>query len=326
MARYVFKKVISILSFSQYRDKLSEYYDDLVIASDYQSKVTLLDNVYSTLKAASASLCIKKSNFFYNLLLDRAVDCEDLVESTFIMESDPLFDVYDSRFSNKVVYDIDKKDIIDYLVWFTRMRLLENHQDEACDEVIDFNKLHLTNDCKLASNILKLICDTFKLECKIVKIPPAFTDVYPLYKGNGFHYFCLIIVDGVQYIVDPTYRQFFTLDSNNINRMGVLGFNGCNPGVYMLMNESRKKTALNILKKGYVIADSENLKNYFDGFCLSYRNGLFYEDKSEVLYTTPYSVEDYFDFLEEKELLFDYESIEFMGQQDKPLKNVKFRF
>ena len=57
-----------------------------------------------------------------------------------------------------------------------------------------------------------------------------------------------------------------------------------------------------------------------------YRNGLFYEDKSEVLYTTPYSVEDYFAFLEEKELLFDYESIEFMGQQDKPLKNVKFRF
>ena len=34
----------------------------------------------------------------------------------------------------------------------------------------------------------------------------------------------------------------------------------------------------------------------------------------------------YYSFLEEKELLFDYESIDCMGQQDKPLKNVKFRF
>lgn len=325
MAKFIFKKVISILSVSQYKAKLEECYDGLVVASDYQSKVKELDKVYSLLKSASATLCSKGSNFFYNSLLDKVIDCEDLVESTFIVESDPLFDTCDSRFANKSFNEIDKEDILDYLVWFTRMRLLDNHQDET-EELVDFNKLHLTNDCNLSSNILKLICGTLNLECKIIKIPPAFTDEYKLYNGNGFHYFCLITVDDIQYIVDPTYRQFFTLDSNNINRMGVLGLNGCNPGVYMLMNESRKNTAINILRKGYVVADLENLKNYFDGFCLSYRNGLFYEGEGEALYTTPYTVDDYYSFLEEKELLFDYESIDCMGQQDKPLKNIKFRF
>ena len=325
MKKHIFKKAVSILSASQYKTRLIECHKNIEIANDYESKVKELNNVYSLLKAASATICSKKSNFFYKSLLCEAIDCEDLVQSIFIVDSNPAFDPCDSKFVNKVFYDIKSEDILDYLVWFTRMRLLDNHQDETT-ELVEFDKLHLTNDCKLACNILKLISDTFKVNCKIVKIPPAFTDEYQLYNGNGFHYFCLVTIDGVQYIVDPTYRQFFTLDSNNINRLGVLGFDGCNPGVYMLMNESRKETALNILKNGYVVADLENLKNYFDGFCLSYRNGLYYEENGEALYTTSYTVEDYFSFLESRELLFDFEDIECLGQQHKPLKNAKFRF
>lgn len=109
--------------------------------------------------------------------------------------------------------------------------------------------------------------------------------------------------------------------------MGVMGLNGCNPGVYMLMNGSRRKTAMNILKKGYVVADDENMKNYLDGFLLSYRNGLFYERfLEEANYDVEYSVEDYFNFINGYELLFEYEPIEFMGNQEEPLKNKNFRF
>lgn len=326
MARRVIKGFTSILSVSDYKKRLDVCYENMRTADNYYSLVIELDTLYLTMKNAAAQLCNKKSNFFYEKLRDKMLDCESLCENTFIVESNPDFDLLDSRFSCKSVIDILKEDLLDYIVWFTRMRLYETHQDESPEEIIDFNRLHLTNDCKLASNIIGLVCDVLNISYEIVKLPPAFTDEFKLYRGNGFHYFCLATVDGVDYIVDTTYRQFFTLDSNNINRLGVMGISGCNPGVYMMMSESRKNTALDILKKGYVVATEENLKNYLDGFALSYRNGLYYEWIGEADYTTPYTVSDYFKFIDEEELLFDYEPVEFLGEQEEPLKNRKFRF
>lgn len=326
MAKRVIKGAISLLSVSDYMKRLNECYNNMMVADNYYSLVIELDAAYLAMKSAAAQICKGKGNFFYEKLRNRVLDCESLCESTFIVESNPDFDLLDLRFTNQSIVDIKKEDLVDYLVWFTRVRLYETHQDEEPEEIIDFNKLHLTNDCKLACNIVGLLCDALNISYEIIKLPPAFTDEYKLYRGNGFHYFCLIKIDGVRYIVDPTYRQFFTLDSNLINRLGVLGLNGCNPGVYMMMDESRKKTALEILKKGYVVATDENLKNYLDGFALSYRNGLYYEWLGEADYTTPYTIDDYFKFIDEEELLFDYEPIEFLGEQDKPLNNAKFRF
>lgn len=325
MAKKVIKRVKSLLSASQYLTKLNESYKNMESSDNYYSLVMELSNVYRNLKLCSATMCSGKTNMFYEKMRNKALDCEELCQSTFIVESNPEFDILDERYKDRSVFQIEKDEMLDFIVWFTRSRLLENHQDEE-EELVDFNKLHLTNDCKLSCNIVNLLCDTLKIKCEIVKIPPAFTDEFQLYKGNGFHYFCLVTIDDVQYIVDATYRQFFTLDSNVIDRLGVMGMNGCNPGVYMVMNDSRLETALNILKKGYVVADEENLKNYFDGFALSYRNGLYYEWIGNADYSTSYSVQDYFSFLKEEELLFDYEPIEFLGEQKEPLNNCNFRF
>lgn len=326
MASRIIKKAVSILSVADYKKKIEACYEKMKVAQNYYSLVFDLNYVYRTMKNAVATIGLKNDSFLYESLRDRIYDCEELCESTFIVESDPDFDLNDYRFANKSILDIKKEELLDYIAWFTRVRLYESHVDEAPGETIEFNKLHLTNDCRLGSNIIKLLCDSLKIPCEVIKIPPAFTDEFMLYRGNGFHYFCLVTIDDVKYIFDTTYRQFFTLNSNNLNRLGVMGLTGCNPGVYMLMNDSRKNTALNILKKGYVVASNDNLKNYFDGFCLSYRNGLFYEWIGEVDYTTPYTVEEYFNFLSGEELLFDYEPIEFLGEQQEPLKKCNFRF
>lgn len=325
MARYVVKKGVSLIGLSTYMTRLKECYNNLLTCDNYYSKAIELNLAYNSMKLAADRIKTGKSNYYYGKLRNKLIDCEELCMDSFILESRPLFNPMDPRFCNRSVVNIPKEFLLDYIVWFTRERLLSTHQDET-SEIVDFNKLHLTNDCKLACNIVKLICDMLKINCELIKMPPAFTDEIQLFDGNGFHYFCLVTIDNVKYIVDPTYRQFFTLDTNIINRLGVMGFDGCNPGIYMMMNDSRKKTAINILKKGYVVANDENLKNYFDGFLLSYRNGLFYEWIGEVDYTPTYTVEDYFNFIYGDELLFEYEPIEFLGNQRQSLKNPKFRF
>lgn len=323
MAKCVNKGVTSILSISEYMNRLNECYDNMVKADSYYSLVKELDTIYLMMKSVAA-VCKDKS--FYEELIDKVLECEKICENTFIVESNPEFNLIDERFSNKSIFEIKEEDLVDYLVWFTRVRLYESHQDKEQNEIINFNKLQLTNDCKMACCIVSLLCNSLKIPCKIIKLSPAFTDEYELYRGNGFHYFCFINIDDVRYLVDPTYRQFFTLDSNLINRLGVLGLNGCNPGVYMMMNDSRKKTALGILKNGYVVASDENLKNYLDGFTLSYRNGLYYEWIGSARYEVSYTIDDYFKFIEGEKVLFDYEPIEFLGEQSKPLNNLKFRF
>lgn len=325
MAKRVIKKGVSILCVPDYMASLKKSYDNILLSDNYCSMIIELDYVYSTMKKAAFNLNCSKDNYFYEKLRNKMIDCEDLCENYFILDSEPCFNPMDQRFYNKSILNIPKDDLLNYIVWFTRDRLLGTHQDETT-EMVDFNKLNLTNDCKLASNIVKLVCDMLKVPCEIIKMPPAFTDEFQLFEGNGFHYFCLVTIDNVKYIVDTTYRQFFTLDTNRLNRLGVMGLDGCNPGIYMMMNDSRKNTAINILKNGYVVANEENLKNYFDGFLLSYRNGLYYEWIGEVDYFPTYSVSDYFSFIYGDDLLFDYEPIELLGNQEQSLKNPKFRF
>ncbi len=316
----------SILHGTDYMARLNICYSNMVVSNDYHSLVMELDDAYNIMKEAAATLCVGKNSLIYEKLRDRLIDCEDLCDDTFIIESCPDFDACDKRFFGKSVNSIPRKQLIEFIVWFNRCRLFDNIQDQAYQEDQDFFSFPLTDYCKLSASIVSLLCKTLNVECEIIKIPPGFTDRYELYGGNGFHYFCLITIDDVKYVVDTTYRQFFTLDSNNINRMGVMGLDGCNPGIYMLMNPSRRKTAYSILKKGYVLATDENLKNYFDGFALSYRNGLYYEDLGEADYSTTYSVSDYFAFLSDDKCLFDYEDVDFLAEQDRPLENKNFRF
>ena len=81
-------------------------------------------------------------------------------------------------------------------------------------------------------------------------------------------------------------------------RCGLVGFAGCCMGRYMLMNESRRRTAMELLKNGFIEMTPENVKNYFDGFILQGRNGKYYEQLGKKVideedYSTEYTEFDY---------------------------------
>ena len=94
----------------------------------------------------------------------------------------------------------------------------------------------------------------------------------------------------------------------------------------MLLTEERKKFAERLLRDGYVEATDTNLKMYFDGFALSYRNGLYYEDKGEINYETIYTKDDYINFINGFDSQVNHENIEFLGRQQKILKNSNMNF
>lgn len=330
MVKSVIGKFTSLLSLPFYMKQLNECSDKLSMSSEYSTLLNEIDKAYKMLKHISVEICNDKTNMAYESLRDRLLDCEDKISDKFIIDSNPNFDILDRKYMNKQPSDFKHRSLeeqIKYIVWFVRSRLLEHHSDIENTKQ-DFNKLHLTNDCKLAANIVGLLCMQLNISCKIIKIAPAFTDEYKLYNGNGFHYFCLIKDEDrdKDYIIDCTYRQFFTLDSNSLERLGVMGLDGCNPGIYMLQNMSRFNTARELLLNGYIEANDDNFKNYLDGFTLSFRNGLYYEWLGRVDYEVPYTIPQYLRFLNGEELLFDYEPIEFLGEQERPLKDNNLNF
>lgn len=60
-------------------------------------------------------------------------------------------------------------------------------------------------------------------------------------------------------------------------------------GIYIMMDDSRKNMAEELLTKGYIEFTSQNIKDYFDGFVFSGRNGFYYEQLGKTTLTA----EDY---------------------------------
>ncbi len=310
-----------------YSFKIDKELDGIKTSSSYSVRKELLKLVYSDMKVLATRVYGRDEYKNYDDLRCRMLRYEGAYCSDeYIVESEPVFSPMDIRFFNKHITRYNHpEEFLEHLVWFTRSGLLKLLR-EADSNVKSLRNVSLVNECYNASCLVKNLCNMLKANCRTIKIPPAFTDSVQLLDGHGFHYFNMISAGGREYIVDCTYRQFFRLDKNMIERMGVFRVNGCDPGIYMMMNESRKKTALHLLKYGWVEATRENLKNYLDGFALASRNGLFYERYPECGYETPYSVEDYMNFLNGYDHQINHEPIECLGEQDYSLKDPKFKF
>ena len=111
-----------------------------------------------------------------------------------------------------------------------------------------------------------------------------------------------------------------------IEKLGLLYSTGCSPGIYMLYDNQHAKTALTILKRGWIEATDTNLKNYLDGFAISYRNGLYYDENNTLQYDTKYTAQEYREMLFGDKSQLDYEDEAWLGYQNKPLNNKTLRF
>ena len=255
----------------------------------------------------------------YKHLINTVIDFEyNLLPNEFIIPSNPIF----TNQLQEISSQSSPEQILSYLVNETRRFLIEKYSKTNKEN--DINKMDFANYCKEASQKVKQHCDEQKIRCEKVIIHPGFSEEEFLYNGNRFHFMNIVYINNIRYLVDCTYRQFFTLRLNMLERIGIVNLSGCKPGIFMLMTESRKKTAEKILKDGWIELTESVLKDYLDGFSLSFRNGLYYEKTNDFSFTTPYSANDYMRFLLGEDNQVNHEGNEVLGYQKKPLKKNIF--
>ena len=92
------------------------------------------------------------------------------------------------------------------------------------------------------------------------------------------------------------------------------------------MNEERKKVANKVLTDGWIEWNNSNMKNYLDGFTMSYRNGLYYERTNDFSFKTKYKIEDYNRFINGKDNTINHEGRDNLGYQQIPLQNPHIKF
>ena len=270
----------------------------------------------------NAALDLCKNNFpFYNPPLAQA----RMLPNNFILENNPYYD-FDYNVSKEEIINCSEDEIINYIVHRVRSFLLAYYSADGDLKSVRLNNLDLLGQCNNTSMNVNFICQAIKIPCKIYTIHPAFCSEFNVYGRGGNHQFCLVMMGEKKYIVDITYSQFFLMRENNLNRIGIPLLGGCNVGVYMTLDEMRKAFAKRLMHYGWVEASDENLKLYLDGFAISYRNGLYYENRGDISYFTDYSAEDYLNFLEERDSQVNHERHEELGRQKCLLKDMKINF
>ncbi len=137
-----------------------------------------------------------------------------------------------------------------------------------------FDYYNLENYCEKSSDNILEICNKKTLIGTKIKMPYGLNLNYLVY-GSGFHCFVIVELNKNNYLVDCTYKQFFNQNRSFLERIGIPHLLGCKPGVFMLMNERRRKVATKILKEGWIKLTPETFKDYMDGFLLSWKQMTF---------------------------------------------------
>lgn len=259
----------------------------------------------------------------YNSILYDLYNCEINMPELYICDCSTDF-ILPNSFPN--LKGLEKREYLKQLSIINRMCAIKAHGLYLYEYKGSYDNLDVVNLCKPTTFLFKQYCDDNNIKCERVKIPAGFDEKANLYDGAGFHYFNIVTIENEKYIYDSTYKQFFKLKYNFLQRLGIVNFPLVHPGIYMIINDERRKAAEELLKKGFIIYNEKNLKNYLDGFALSYRNGLYYEQIGNTNYETDYTFDDYERFLFTDDSQVKHESLEVLGKQQSGLKNPNFDF
>ena len=161
----------------------------------------------------------------------------------FIIDSDPYIQ---KDFSDEYSTDMTDKEILTSIVQKERRYLMKNH---------DLIHEDLAKECEGATKRIMLDCTSKGLD-DVVFLSPGYYLNKPNENKKAEGHNCTIAkINGKNYLIDCTYRQFFV---DKIKRLHC--------GIYMINDEKRKKVAEQILKYGWIEATPENIKAYMDGF------------------------------------------------------------
>lgn len=314
--------------------KLNKYRKELAVYLNYINKhydeIDLLDDKISELCFFMKDIAPKfsKKDIIqdeYRLLARKFNRIERSLPSHFILENNPICEL-EREYKKSKILNYSEEEIINYIVYRARKILASLASEELdCDDVY-LGEVDLVGYCNKACMAINLICQSMKIPCKVMTISPAFYEKRNIYEIGGNHQYCLITLGDKRYVVDVTYSQFFLMKENNLNRIGIPLMGGCNVGVYMTLIKERCEFAKKLMQKGWFLETDENLKLYFDGFAISYRNGLYYENIQNIDYTTNYSASDYLNFMNQVDSQVNHEKLEFLGRQKRLLKDKYLDF
>lgn len=313
--------------------KLDNYYGQLCdvqsAVDDYQKqmifakpdkKYDILRETYAFYKQAAFDLEKAGANLVYMAPISAHIHMmAEFLPTESIIDIKP----YDFTNERKVTSIFDIEQILDALVYEERCRLFENAKKYG---VRDFSEYDPINDCRLSALSIYNMAKNIGLDTKVKIIEPGYLYESPLYEGGCKHVVALIYFMGKVYLVDPTYSQFFMTKRCVLDKIGAVYLSNPNPGTFMVMNESRRETAEKVLNNGWIELTAEDMKNYFDGFTMFYRNGSYYENTADFSYETPYTYEDYYQFLEGFDNQVRHEGLENLGYQTRALKDPKMNF
>ncbi|MDE5888431.1 MAG: hypothetical protein K2H20_00250, partial [Bacilli bacterium] len=120
----------SIIMYPYYKSKINKQYRKIFDAYSYEECITEMEKVYRMIKKSSA-LYYNGSNMncLYDGLKAGIIRCEDLLEGTPIIESDPYF-IYNNEYSEKTKF-IDLKNTqekLNYIVWCARKNIVDRYR------------------------------------------------------------------------------------------------------------------------------------------------------------------------------------------------------
>lgn len=302
--------------YGEYCQEIKKYYTYMLNLSNTDSKIKSIEQLYQYVKDISFELYSKDENFGKNYfaITSLVLKCERLLSNEYVIDIKANYNPDDNLF----VCGKNPEDILSYITNNARNFICSkaNHQLN-----LSLDKFNMVGQCLPVSNYIESLCREIGINCKKIALFPGFTTKPILCNGIKQHYAVIVQIDGKEYLIDCTYAQFFQLNRCILQRIGIPKLSGCLSGAFMIMNDSRIKVAQKLLKDGWIKLDDVKLKDYMDGFALSYRNGLYYEQTNDFSFETKYSSKDYKNFLDGEDNQLNYESEFVLDFQKKPLKN-----
>ena len=287
-------------------DKTLEYFkyiEEIKHKINSDNEDYLLNQLYSFLTDVSLEYYDgSKMDKLFGFLLDETIECEKKITSY-------ITDVSVSKRNDSFISNI---------VALARKKI-ELYHSIALSNINSIDNISLAGECEESSKIVKDICNELGLSSFLINIEPGYDRDLALFHGDGYHYFNIVLYNGDYYLIDVTYKQFFMKRQCILERINVPFFCGVLPGTFMKMDDKRMEVANEVLKKGYIKLDEETLKAYLDGFTMSYRNGLYYQDHD---YSGGYAIDQYIEFLEGRRNMGYYESMEGLGYLKRPIKKT----
>ncbi len=306
-----------------YKKVLEGYRFRIYKAKTVEEQVTLLKEVYQIVKEISKKMYKEGQGFSkqYYSILQLVLSIEDNVKQAYIMDIKPSY-----GYKKKKENTPSNEDIVQSIADTIRVILCRKLNQKHGSTNRTFESFDLQGYCPASASMVKQMGDALSIQTTKITIEPGFLKDSPLFNQRKKHCLNLVKVNEELYLVDCTYHQFFLQKDCLIERLGIPMLSGCAPGTFMLMDETRKKVAEKILKDGWIKATPEVIKAYMDGFALSFRNGLYYEETSDFSYTTSYTAEDYIRFLFQEDSQLHYEKESYLGFQSKPLLDIHLSF